>query len=34
VWTKCDMGVPDCQSFTVDGEAPAITCPECLAAIS
>jgi hypothetical protein len=28
VWTK----VPDDQSFTVEGEVPAITCPECLAA--
>jgi hypothetical protein len=26
VWTKCDMDVPDDQSFTVEGEAPAITC--------
>jgi hypothetical protein len=33
VWTKCDMDVPDDQSFTVDGEGPAITCPECRAAI-
>jgi hypothetical protein len=34
VWTKCDMDVPDDQSFMVEGgEAPAITCPECLAAI-
>jgi hypothetical protein len=32
VWTKCDMDVPDDQGFTVEGEAPAITCPECLAA--
>jgi hypothetical protein len=33
VWTKCDMDVPDDQGFTVEGEGPAITCPECLAAI-
>jgi hypothetical protein len=33
VWTKCDMDVPDDQSFTVEGKAPAIICPECLAAI-
>ena len=33
VWTKCDMDVPDDQSFTVEAEAPATTCPECLAAI-
>jgi hypothetical protein len=33
VWTKCDMDVPDDQSFTIEGEAPAITRPECLAAI-
>ena len=34
VWTKCDMDVPDDQSFIAEGgEAPAITCPECLAAI-
>jgi hypothetical protein len=34
VWTKCYMDVPDDQSFMVEGgEAPAITCPECLAAI-
>jgi hypothetical protein len=34
VWTKCDMVVPDDQSFMVEGgEAPAITCPECRAAI-
>jgi hypothetical protein len=26
VWTKCDMDVPDDQSFTVEGEAPAVTC--------
>ena len=31
VWTKCDRDVPDDQSFTIEGgEAPAITCPECL----
>ena len=30
VWTKCDMDVPDDQGFTVEGEAPAITYPECL----
>jgi hypothetical protein len=33
VWTKCDMDVPQDQSFTVEGDAPAITCPECLAGI-
>ena len=33
VWTKCDMDVPDDQSFTVEDKAPAITCPERLAAI-
>jgi hypothetical protein len=33
VWTKCDTDVPDDQSFTVEGEAPAITCQECLAAM-
>ena len=33
VWTKCDMDVPEDQSFIVEGgEAPAITCPKCLAA--
>jgi hypothetical protein len=26
------MDVPDDQSFTVDCEAPTVTCPECLAA--
>jgi hypothetical protein len=31
-WTKCDMDVPDDQGFTVKGEGPAITCPECRAA--
>jgi hypothetical protein len=34
VWTKCVRHVPDDQKFTVDGEAPAITCPECLKATS
>jgi hypothetical protein len=33
VWTQCDMDVPDDQSFTVDGAAPATTCPERLMAI-
>jgi hypothetical protein len=33
VWTNCDMNAPDDQGFTVEGEAPAITCPERLAAI-
>jgi hypothetical protein len=33
VWTKCDMDVPEDRSFTVEGEAPAISCPECLARI-
>jgi hypothetical protein len=33
VWTKCDMDVPDDQSFTVEDKAPAITCPGRLAAI-
>jgi hypothetical protein len=33
VWTKCDMDVPRDQSFTVEGDAPAITFPECLAGI-
>jgi hypothetical protein len=32
VWTKCYMDVPDDQTFMLEGEAPAITCPECLAA--
>ena len=32
VWTQCVRHVPDDQSFTVDGEMPAITCPECRAA--
>ena len=33
VWTKCDMDVPDDQSFMVEGgEAPATTCPKRLAA--
>ena len=32
VWTKCYVDVRDDQSFTVEGEAPAITCPECPAA--
>jgi hypothetical protein len=27
-----NIDVPDDQRFTVEGEAPAITCPECLAA--
>jgi hypothetical protein len=34
VWTKCDMDVPDNQGFTVLGEAPAITCPECRVAMA
>jgi hypothetical protein len=33
VWTKCDMDVPDNQGFT-QGEPLAITCPECLTAVS
>ncbi len=33
VWAKCDRDVPAGQSFTVEGEAPAITCPNCRAAI-
>jgi hypothetical protein len=33
VWTKCDRVVPADQGFTVEGEPPAITCPECWAAI-
>lgn len=33
VWTKCNMGVPDDQRFTVEGEVSAITCPQCRAAI-
>jgi hypothetical protein len=33
VRTKCDMDVPQDQSFTVESEAPAITCPECLAGV-
>jgi hypothetical protein len=33
VWTKCDMDVPHDQSFTVEGDAPAITCLECRAGI-
>ena len=33
VWTKCDMDVPQDQSFTVEGGAPAITCPEYVAEI-
>jgi hypothetical protein len=33
VWTKCDRVVPDDQGFTVEGEPPAITCPECWAEI-
>ena len=32
VWTKCYLDVPDNRGFTVEGEAPAITCPKCLAA--
>jgi hypothetical protein len=32
VWTKCYIDVPDKQGFTVEGEAPPITCPKCLAA--
>ena len=33
VWTKCDMDVPDDQGFTVEGQAPTITCPARLAGI-
>ena len=33
VWTKCYMDVPDSQGFTVEGEGPAITCPDCRAAM-
>jgi hypothetical protein len=33
MWTKCDMDVPEDQGLTVESGAPAITCPECLAAI-
>jgi hypothetical protein len=33
VWTKCYLDVPDNRGFTVEGEAPAITCPECWAEI-
>jgi hypothetical protein len=34
VWTKCYVDVPDDQGFTVESEAPAITCPECLKAVA
>jgi hypothetical protein len=34
MWTKYDMDVPDNQGFRVMGEAPAITCPECRAAMT
>jgi hypothetical protein len=33
VRTKCDRDVPGDQGLTVEGEPPAITCPECWAAI-
>ena len=33
VWTKCDRDVPDDRGFTVEGEPPAITCPDCWAEI-
>ena len=33
VWTKCDIDVPDDRSFMVEGDMPAMTCPECLAGI-
>jgi hypothetical protein len=32
VWTQCVRHVPDDQSFTVHGDMPVITCPECRAA--
>jgi hypothetical protein len=31
VWTKCWLAAPDDQGCTVEGEPPAITCPECRA---
>jgi hypothetical protein len=33
VWTKCDMDVPENQGFA-QGEPLAITCPECLKAVT
>ena len=33
VWTKCDIDVLDDQSFTVEGDTPAITCARCLMAM-
>jgi hypothetical protein len=31
VWTKCDIGVPPGQSFTLRNAATEVTCPKCLA---